>query len=529
MILKKADWLILKGFIGPYIVSFFIVEFVLIMQFMWKWIDDLLGRGFAMTDYLELIALFGVTIIPLSLPLTILLSSVMVYGDMAEHYELSSLKSAGLSLVRIFRPALILAFATAGLSIASSNYFKPMASKAFLRKFNNMRLSKVTFALEEKVFNLDFNDHAIYADKKSDDGKRLEKVMIYHTNQRNKTILNVIIANSAHMRVSEDGKYMVMDLYDGHQYQETPLSNSTSNYITKPDRALPVNRASFSRYRKVFELSNIFKDMSNLNLERKKFDMLNSKEIMDQVDSLNVNLEKRRNDNLYSFAGIVTMPKDSTKLKTLASLLNGTTKISNRKNEKYRAENIAKIRNQKEPPNPVMSTVMNAVRRPENLSKALIDIIPDEARQIVINGAKSKNSSLRTRSWNNYVQHNNLEKNKQKYLMRFHQLYCWALVCVLLLFIGGPMGAIVRKGGFGYPMLVAIGFYMSFIILKILGERLAHSGALNGAMAGWLPFLILLPFATIVTYFALKDIRMSFSFIGQLVPKRLKKRILQSS
>ena len=144
---------------------------------MWKWIDDLLGRGFAMTDYLELIALFGVTIIPLSLPLTILLSSVMVYGDMAEHYELSSLKSAGLSLVRIFRPALILAFATAGLSIASSNYFKPMASKAFLRKFNNMRLSKVTFALEEKVFNLDFNDHAIYADKKSKDGKRLEKVM----------------------------------------------------------------------------------------------------------------------------------------------------------------------------------------------------------------------------------------------------------------------------------------------------------------------------------------------------------------
>ena len=206
MILKKVDTLVLKGFIGPYIVSFFIVEFVLVMQFMWKWIDDLLGRGYAMTDYLELISLFGVTIIPMALPLTVLLSSVMVYGDMAEHFELSSLKSAGVSLVRLFRPALFVAISTALFSIASSNYFKPMASKAFLQKFNSMRLSKVTFALEEKIFNLEFKQHAIYVEEKQSDGKNLKNVLIYYTDHRNKSLLDVLSAKKATMHISEDGK-----------------------------------------------------------------------------------------------------------------------------------------------------------------------------------------------------------------------------------------------------------------------------------------------------------------------------------
>ena len=521
MILKKADWLILKGFIGPYIVSFFIVEFVLVMQFMWKWIDDLLGRGFAISDYLELIALFGVTIIPLSLPLTILLSSVMVYGDMAEHYELSSLKSAGLSLVRIFRPALILALATAGLSIASSNYFKPMASKAFLRKFNNMRLSKVTFALEEKVFNLDFNDHAIYADKKSKDGKNLEKVMIYYTNQRNKTLLNVIIADRASMRVSDNGKFMVMDLFDGRQYQETPLQNSTSNYITKPDRALPINQITFSKYRKVFELSNIFRDMSNINLERKKFDMLSANQILEQVDTLNLRMLRRRDDNLYSFGKVLNIPIDTIqKQNTSEPLGKGTAAQMKSLNQKYRLRQPASSPPDSNIYNNILSAVLASHEKSSDHNQSLMAYIPQESKQVIVDGAKSKNSSLRTRTWNNYVQHRSLDRNKQKYLMRYHQLYCWALVCILLLFIGGPMGAIVRKGGFGYPLLVAIGFYMSFIILKILGERLAHSGAISGAMAGWLPFFALLPFAVIVTYFALKDIRFSFSWIRKLIPSR---------
>ncbi|MEE9373359.1 MAG: LptF/LptG family permease [Saprospiraceae bacterium] len=521
MLLKKSDSLILKGFVGPYIVSFFIVEFVLIMQFMWKWIDDLLGRGFAMTDYLELIALFGVTIIPMSLPLTVLLSSVMVYGDMAEHFELSSLKSAGQSLVRIFRPALVVAFATAGLSISSSNYFKPLASKAFLKKFNNMRLSKITFSLEEKVFNLDFSNHAIYVDKKEKDGINLQKVLIYYTNQRDKSLMDVMSAKRASMRISEDGKYMIMDLYQGQQYQESPLHNSEANYITKPDRVLPLNRATFSKYRKVFELKDIFKDMSNINLERKKFDMLNSWEIIDQVDTLEAQLEKRVSDNLYDFSDLIILPKVSIpKKKEFKNILGKDFVKYNPTNRPAMPKISAHAKRDTAKEN-VMSAVMSFLRI-GNYSTTILEIVPQKAKELIINGAKTKNSSLKTRSWNNYIQSVSLNKTKQKYLMRLHQQYCWAFVCILLLFIGGPMGAIVRKGGFGYPMLVAIGFYMSFVILIILGERLVYSSTLSGTLGAWLPFLVLLPFATIVTYLALKDIRLNFSFLKKWVPQRLK-------
>ena len=531
MIIKKADRLILKGFIGPYVVSFFIVEFVLVMQFMWKWIDDLLGRGFAMIDYLELIGLFGVTIIPLSLPLTILLSSVMVYGDMAEHYELSSLKSAGLSLLRIFRPALILALATAGLSIASSNYFKPEASKAFLRKFNNMKLSKVTFALEEKVFNLDFHNHTIYADKKSKDGKSLEQVMIYHTDQKNKSLLNVIAAEKAYMRVSDNGKYMIMDLYDGRQYQETPFPDSKANYINKPDRSLPVNQATFKKYRLVFELSDIFKDMSNMSLERKKFDMLNTLELLDHVDSINHNMVNRKTENVYSFGGIVPIQTDTITTESQKSPIERAPD-QNAKQTRYSKKMQRSLAQMDTSAISIINTVL---RNKDNIvhgNHTILEFLPQVAQQKIIDGAKAKNSSLRTRTWNNYVQFRSLDRNRHKYLLRLNQQYCWAFVCVLMLFIGGPMGAIVRKGGFGAPLLVAIGFYMLFVILKILGERLAHSGELSGAAAAWLPFLVLFPFAALVTYFALKDIRVSLSSLKSFFTTMnlpFKKRIAYSS
>lgn len=530
MLLKKADKLILKGFVGPYLVSFFIVEFVLIMQFMWKWIDDLLGRGYAMIDYLELIVYFGVTIIPMSLPLTVLLSSVMVYGDMAEHYELSSLKSAGLSLVRIFRPALLVAISTALLSITASNYFKPLASKAFLKKFNAMKLSKVTFALEEKIFNLDFHDHAIYADEIDEDGKNLKKVLIYYSHQSNREILNVITAQSAEMRISANGQFMVMDLFDGQQYQETPVVQRGVPNAKNQNKAMPMNTVSFKKYRKVFKLSNIFKDMSNINLERKKYDMLNSFQILNHVDSLDVQIFEKQTENLYSFSEMVWSPDLALKEEVVANNRKGPKEKEEKtltpiKSLKYRSKILAdKDRFIKDTTRlKVFESVIDSINGHNGPFESMADFIPAEASTIILDAAKVRGSSLLSRTWNNFVHSNSLENTKQSFLLRLHQQYCFALVCILLLFIGGPMGAIVRKGGFGYPMLVAIGFYMMFIILRILGEKLLISRAFNGMQAGWLPFFVLLPFAIIVTYMALTDRKLSFGFIKNLLPKRKEK------
>ncbi len=503
--LKKADRLILRGFIGPYLVALFMVEFVLVMQFFWKYVDDILGRGYSVLDYLELLGLYGVTILPLALPLTVLLSSVMVYGDLAEHYELSSFKSAGLSLTRLLRPGFAVAIFTGIFSIMASNYFKPMAYEAFLRKFNSMRLSKVTFALEEKIFNMDFREHAIYARRKMKDGKNLEDVLIYNSSLQDKSLLNVISAKQATMQTSFDGKYLIMDLYNGVEYHESKDPNSKGSYISKPDRLLPVNMAAFKHYRKVFQLSDIFKDMSDLNLDRRKHDMLNTSQLLIHIDSLNAQIAAKKQGNVYDFNYLVGTELDSTITKTP------------RENNRFKkaSRDVG-----------FFSTPQRG-KRPEKILledsgfsldtvKSILSIVVPEERTKILTATFQKVSGLKSRTWNNYVQYRTIEHQKQAYLRSLNQQYSWAMVCLLFLFVGAPMGTIVRKGGFGYPMLVAIGFYMLFVILTILSERLQRSAVIDGQMGGWLPFLVLLPFALVVTFLAGNDIKLNRASLPNL-------------
>ena len=312
-----------------------------------------------------------------------------------------------------------------------------------------------------------------------------------------------------------------MDLFDGKQYRETPFLNSTANYLTIPDRNLPVNTTTFSRYRKVFQLSDIFKDMSNLNLERKKFDMLNTMQILEQIDTLDLQIQNRKASNVFSFNKLIDVPVESAGPKVVQNtdrIIDIREKLPQRiqklpKTTKPKKINVKRF-------NKLLSYMKDSVGVIRDTSKSIFAFIPPSTKTKVLDGAISKNGSLKTRTWNNFLQSRTIEKNKQKYLMRLHQQYCWAFVCILLLFIGGPMGTIVRKGGFGYPMLVAIGFYMSFVILIILGERLQYSDALSGTMAGWLPFVVLFPFAYMVTFFALKDQRFNLSFIKNLIPQK---------
>ena len=194
MILKTIDRLILKSFIGPYIFSFFVAEFVLVMQFLWKYIDELVGKGLSFWFLVELVFYYAVTIIPLAVPITILISSVMVYGDLAEKYEISSFKSAGVSLLRIMRPGIILAIFTFSFSLLASNYLKPKANMKFYQAFENVRKQKPSMTIEEKTFNDDFRGFTIRVGKKLSDGEGIEEVMIFDNS--NRSFLNLTTAKT---------------------------------------------------------------------------------------------------------------------------------------------------------------------------------------------------------------------------------------------------------------------------------------------------------------------------------------------
>lgn len=555
--MKKLDKFILKSFVGPYVLSFFIAEFVLIMQFLWKYIDDILGKGFSMLDIMELVMYYAASITPMALPISILLSSVMVYGDVSEKYELSSMKSAGISLLRVMRPAIFLAVSTALFSVFASNYVKPISTYQFKKRFDLIRKQKSTLSIEEGIFNNEFRDIIIRVGKKAKNDKDVKDVIIYDHSLPDKSLLNMIKADSAEMFATQDGHYFVMNLVKGEQYQELERNRKDNGHM-----AYPLVRTSFEKWSKVIDMSNFYLSESDLNISRNREDMLNTLQLLKQIDTININIDSHKSKAVLNYAAFEgkTMLDDKTYEKQLnASLKDTVVKKAVESKQVFPSQRKREIR----PSTPGISTEnayliqrekykqlhekikQNNIERRE-LNKPIQPVAPKEnpggfkrmpnydlskvksfyqtfdsitRNNVVLRAipAVTANMDLANAAFYNV---DSAVHQKQIYILRLGQQYSFSLVCILFLFIGAPLGSIIRKGGYGYPLLVAILFYMLFIISTIVGEKLVKSDTFPGWYGAWLPCLLLLPFGIYFTYQALNDAR--FSWIDKLEQVLLK-------
>jgi lipopolysaccharide export system permease protein len=551
--LRILDKFILKSFIGPYILSFFIAEFVLIMQFLWKYIDDILGKGFTMFDILELVLYYSMSIVPMALPISILLVSVMVFGDISEKYELSSIKSAGVSLLRIMRPAIYLAIGTALFSIFSSNYLKPVATYQFKKRFDLIRKQKSTLSIEPGIFNSDFDNFVIRIDQKNRNDKDVKDIIIYDHSQPDKSLVNLIKADSAEMYATPDGHFFVMNLKKGEQYQEMERNRKEDGKLS-----YPMIRTTFKSWAKVFDMSNFYLSESDLNINRNREDMLNTFQLLDQIDTLNSNIAKYSKRSVCTYVDMTlqtslsedkyheqinvlpskvseplkpTVDIDAFKSNKKKALQSKTPK---EKEEVLTTENAYLIQKQKNalsdksekvknPPDLVQhnETPTKASAAPDvhfgrkehynlNKVKSFYETFDSVTLTNIFNKAVpfiSTNLDLANSTFSNL---DHYDYQKQVYILRLGQQYSFALVCVIFLFIGAPMGSIIRKGGYGYPLLIAILFYMLFIITTIVGEKLLKSETIPGWLGAWLPCIVLIPFGMHFTYQALQDIRFSW-------------------
>jgi len=501
---KKIDKLVATSFIGPYFLSFFVAEFVLIMQFLWKYIDDILGKGFSMFDLMELIFYYAVTIIPMAVPITILIASVMVFGDMSEKFELSSMKSAGISLIRIMGAGIVIACFTALFSIFASNYLKPLANYQFQKKFIAIKRQKSALAIEEKVFNDDFKSFVIRVDEVEKNGVDIKDVILYDQTQQDKSLINMIRSKSGQMYNSEDGNFFIMALHDGNQYREL-----------EPERGKPnkysLLRTEFEDYTKIFDMSEFDLNENSLDINRNKEDMLNTFQLIEAIDSIDQRILKTTSDLQDNFDDI----------------LSRDTNIKNQENQEDENSDFVKTLENKEPPKfskkisnvtkklspkKVTITLPKLYQVSEDSIKSstnLYDSFRGTELSRIMTRAIAKASAQRDKIQSNIHQEKEFEKNKQKYILRLNQQYSWALICIIFLFIGAPLGSIIRKGGYGYPLLVAIIFYMTFIISSIMGEKMLKSESISGAMGAWIPCLILLPFAIYLTTQALRDAKLT--------------------
>ncbi len=506
MAIKVLDRLFLKGFWGPYVLSFFIVEFVLVMQTLWKVIDDILGKGYGILDYFELLFYLSVVLIPMALPLTVLLSSVMVYGEMSEKYELTAVKSAGVSLFRMLRPGLIVAFLTMSLSIFASNFLKPDSNERFMKKMKDMKTNELTFVFDEKIFNRSFKGYSIWIDHKLPDGKTIEGVMIYDHNDVDKSVLHLTKAKKGEMYTTHDQKYLVMELYDGYMIKEVRGESADRTDKGFNLKGRPVSRVYFSHLRKSFELAELL-NLSINSMDHQAYEMMNSAELLTVIDSLTIQRQNKIEQGMYNFGELTKdyTPTTSDPSSQEALDESAASQLDKLKQHEASRERSLTDKDLKKPKQlPTIVKPPPFILDPVEVNQ-MLDYCPEDERLSVLDRSIKNARAVSDRAYNKNSEIRMINNNQSKHVLRLHQQYSWALVCLIFLFIGGPAGAIVRKGGFGLPLLIAIVFYMIFIMTNIAGEKLMASRALSDIQAAWLPCFLLVPFAIYLTWLSLND------------------------
>jgi len=380
----------------------FIALFVLIMQFLWKYIDDIVGKGLEVSVILELLFYLTTSLIPMALPIAVLISSVMVMGNLGERYELASIKSAGIPLLRVMMP---LVFLTTMISIASflaSDYLIPYSNLKFKSRLYDIRKQKPTFDLDSGVFNDDFGGTIIRVGEKRKDGDELLDVMIYdHTENRGN--VNQIHANKGEMYSTSDKQFLVMKLYEGEQYQELKANNreKSDNYEHLHIR--------FKEWEKIFDLSEFDLNQTNIEQFKSHHSMLNISQLDYALDSLQKRKSKRarqliKNTEPYFY---ISRRPDSTQQVMQELVQKDTT------------------------PRPKIDTLINLFRENEK-------------------GRFANRAITLARNVKNYAQTtiNDLPKIDEsiaRHSIEWHRKFSMAYACLMFLFIGAPMGAIVRN------------------------------------------------------------------------------------
>ena len=449
--IKKLDKLIIKSFIGPFIITFFIAFFVLMLQSLWKYIDDLVGKGLDLYTIGQFLWYVSASLLTLAMPIAILISSIMTFGNLGESSELVAIKSSGISLLRFMRPLIWIAVALSGITFIFANYVIPYANLQFVTLYNDIYYKKPAFDLKEGVFFTHIPGYAIKAGKKDADGKTIHNVLIYE--QTNPLQDNSIIAKKGIMKISDDKRFLEFNLENGFRYQERGnIGDTATEFI----------RIGFKTFKKLFDLSSLQKQTTNDSVYRSNFKMLSVQQINHSLDSINT-----IDDSLF-----IRLNKE------LDSYLPYTS----------HADSIWKS-------NKLISD--NAVKKDL--------LIPDSARYVVNDVSISMASNIRNSLENTGNEIINRKKEIRHHKIEWHRKFSLSLACLVLFFIGAPLGSIIRKGGLGMPLVVAIIFFLIFHLLNMFGEKFVKEGLTSAFFGMWLAVITLIPVGVFLTYKAMHD------------------------
>jgi lipopolysaccharide export system permease protein len=447
--------------------TFFIALFVLLMQFLWKYIDDLVGKGLETVVIAELLFYTSANLVPMALPLAILVSSIMTFGNMAEHFELTAAKAAGISLQRIMLPLLFTAFMISGLAFLFSNKVLPYTNLKMGSLLYDIRQQKPALSIREGVFYNGIEGYSIKVGSKDSDGSTIREVMIYdHTGSVGNR--KVVMAEKGEMATSPDQRTLILTLYNGTSYEE---QNKNRNGVD----VHPLLRNSFSEYIIRFDLSQFQLSRTNEELFKGGHQMMSLAQLKDAIDSLKIeDLRKEQNSKMHVQPYFLFL-RDSA----------GFKKLVRQTSEK------------------VQSSVEDSLDKPLIYSQAM-----EQARavQSYLRGLEED------RSWR--------RNQLARFLVEWHRKLTLSAACFILFLIGAPLGAIIRKGGMGLPLVISILFFLAYHIASITGEKFARESIIPAWEGMWLSSAILFPIGLFLIFKATHDSRLFDSeAYSQLVKK----------
>ncbi len=472
--MKILDRYILTSYLKTFFSVFIILMFIFVLQTIWLYIGELAGKDLDVEIILKFLLYFSPNLVPLVLPLSILLTSIMVFGSFAENYEFAAMKSSGISLQRAMRGLTFFILLVSATAFFFANNVIPEAEFKSINLRKNIAQLKPAMAITEGVFN-DLGNINIKVEEKYGDNDQYLKNVIIHTKKNNRSgNFTVIKANEGELVGSTESEVLSLILTDGNYYDE-PQPSDLSKRKNKP-----FAKSYFEEYVINMDLSNF----NNVDLEDETYNntqgMLKISELNKSIDSFSTGYNKKIKSfskNMYSRTGVKNI---SINLKPADSV----TVIENSILEEY-----------------------------DN----------NQALQIVNLALSNVNSSISHLSMKR-SEFKSSTKQLNKYEIALHEKYVFAVACIILFFVGAPLGAIIRKGGMGLPMVVAILMFLTYHFIGIFAKNSAEDGSISPFIAAWLSTLIMLPLGIYLTYRATTDQGL-FAFDGIIEPikKGLKK------
>ena len=455
--IKKIDIFVFKAYSLLFVGTFFICLFIFMMQFMWRYVDELIGKGLTLDVLAHFFYYAGLTLIPMSLPLAILLASLITFGNLGERFELLSMKAAGIPLSRILQPIIIFNILLCIGSFYFQNVTGPEAQKKFYTLIYSMKQKSPELEIPEGIFYSEIPGYNIFVEKKGKENGMLYGVMIYSTTDGYEDA-QIVLADSAELKTTADEKHLMLTMYAGERFRNM---QAQGNMMARAN--VPYMRETFIQETDLIPFDNNF-NMMDANVFSGSAQTKNLREIETGLDSL-----AHKSDSIG---------------RSLFAYLQNTTY---RRKVNIASQDSAKI-----------------ARQTLNFDTLYSQLTVSQQQSILRNAMQKSTVATNEYEFRGLIS-KDIDQSTRTHWVEWHKKFTLSLACLFFFFIGAPLGAIIRKGGLGVPVVISVTIFIFYYIINVSGEKMAKSGEWVPWFGEWLSSMVLCPIGIFLTYKANKD------------------------